>query len=533
METRANPWEQGKSIFDFIKSNLDPDGYYNQEPLQDRAIVTGDSEIFMDPGAADAYLASTKQETEQAAIIGLQIYQGLKAYAEEPNPENASMLYMGISSTPCILYYDSLVDELSNEKIPQPLWHLAREWLYKASSREAVKLAIVICGLYMLNEPDLVVDWQLKKDLMVLSRCEEFTSFVIYALELSHQLEPDDVWDMIEHSMGWGKLCAMQTYSFDSKESKKWLVLHGCELVINYPAVSLLVFSKVNIADVVNKPHLDHEEFQGLTHLFLNYLAFLLGFQQLDPPEEAQDKMPVIDLFSLLQKYLVHAQNYHTELTDAAGLLNICEGLRTMVEDEMWDALTMNQCHLLISSLEALIFSTDWLPQIKANLLDEDGSVNLLAIHMAYALDLDIHKELWTLLKKDPMRTELYEFLLETTDKRRFNRVLKFAREHLEAYLQDEYSLQPLLHSLAETPGQGEDIIQAALTSIYDSCRDAAISVLEEWPDKNWSPRMRLALFKAREMAQHPLLTLRIDVLLKKRSMDFANFLDVIQERNR
>ena len=531
METRTHPWEQGKSIFDFIKSNLDPDGYFNQEPLQDRAIVTGDSEIFMDPGAADAFLASTKGEEEQTALIGAQIYHGLKAYGEDPTPENASMLYMGISSTPCILYYDSLVDALSEEKIPQPLWHLAREWLYKASSREAVKLAIVICGLYMLNEQDLVVDWQLKKDLIILSRCEEFTSFVIYALELSHQLEQDDVWDMIQHSMGWGKLSAMQSYDFASKEAKDWLVLHGCELVINYPAVSLLVFSKVNIAAVLDQPKLTHAQFQGLTHLFLNYLAFLLGFQQLEPPDT--DKLPVLDLYSLLKKYLDHAQSFHTELMDAAGLLNIAEGLRTMVDDEQWDALTMNQCHLLISSLEALIFSTDWLPKIKANLLDEDGEVNLIAIHMAYALDLDIHKELWALLKKDPMRTELYEFLLETQDKRRFNRVLKFAREHLAEYLEDEYSLQPLLRSLENTPGQGQDIIAAALTSIYDSCRDMAISVLEAWPDKNWSPTMRLALFKAREMAQHPLLTLRIDVLLKKRSMDFANFLDVIQEKNR
>ena len=41
------------------------------------------------------------------------------------------MLYMGISSTPCILYYEQLVDALSEERIPQPLWELAREWMYE------------------------------------------------------------------------------------------------------------------------------------------------------------------------------------------------------------------------------------------------------------------------------------------------------------------------------------------------------------------------------------------------------------------
>ena len=44
-----------------------------------------------------------------------------------------------------------------------------------------------------------------------------------------------------------------------------------------------------------------------------------------------------------------------------------------MVEDECWDYLTMNQCHILISELETLVFSQDWLPQIRANLLEPDG----------------------------------------------------------------------------------------------------------------------------------------------------------------
>ena len=90
----------------------------------------------------------------------------------------------------------------------------------RASSRETVKLAIVICGLYMLNEQDLSVNWQLKRDLLLLARCEEFTSFVIYALELSHQLEQKDLWDMLQHTSGWGKLCAMQAYDFSAPEDQ-------------------------------------------------------------------------------------------------------------------------------------------------------------------------------------------------------------------------------------------------------------------------------------------------------------------------
>lgn len=531
METRTKPWKQGKSIFDYVKSNLDKDGFFIRGTLEDRAVVTGDSDVLLQPGAADAYLASNSQGEEAVGAVGNQIYQVLRAYAEDPTPENATMLYMGISSTPCILYYEQLVDALSEERIPQPLWELAREWMYEASSRETVKLAIVICGLYMLNEQDLSVNWQLKRDLLLLARCEEFTSFVIYALELSHQLEQKDLWDMLQHTSGWGKLCAMQAYDFSAPEDQAWLVIHGCELTIDYPAVSLMVFSRVNIPALLDEPHLEHIQFQGICHILLNYLAFLLGFQQLEAPENG--KLPVIDLFSVMKKLLKHAREYHTDLIDGAALINMAGGIRTMVEDECWDYLTMNQCHILISDMEALVFSQDWLPRIKANLLEEDGQVNLLVVQMAYALDLDIHRELWDLLKKDPKRTELYGFLLDTDDKRRFNRVMKFAREHADEYLQEEYVMEPLLQALGEHPGEGEDLLEEALTSIYDSCRNEALSVLDSWPDKNWSPRMRLALVKAREMSQHPLLKLRVDVLLKKRTLDFANFLDVIHEHQK
>ena len=85
----------------------------------------------------------------------------------------------------------------------------------------------------------------------------------------------------------------------------------------------------------------------------------------------------------------------------------------------------------------------------------------------------------------------------------------------------------------AQVLNSESDLLEKALTSIYDSCRGTALGVLDSWPDKNWSPRMRLALLRARDMSQHPLLKLRVDVLLKKRTMDFASFLDVIHEHQK
>ena len=85
-----------------------------------------------------------------------------------------------------------------------------------------------------------------------------------------------------------------------------------------------MIFSRVNIPALLSEPHLEHPQFQGISHILLNYLAFLLGFQQLEAPED--DKMPVIDLFSVMEKFLKHAQEYHTDLMDGAALINMAEG---------------------------------------------------------------------------------------------------------------------------------------------------------------------------------------------------------------
>ena len=93
METRTKPWKQGKSIFDYIKNNLDQEGFFTKENLEDRAVVAGDNQELLEPGAADAFLASSGQAEEASDAVGTQIYQVLEAYAEDPTPENAHALY--------------------------------------------------------------------------------------------------------------------------------------------------------------------------------------------------------------------------------------------------------------------------------------------------------------------------------------------------------------------------------------------------------------------------------------------------------
>ncbi|MCH3950108.1 MAG: hypothetical protein LKE33_04100 [Acidaminococcus sp.] len=515
MEMNNLPWKNEPGIFNLIKEHLDENGFFAPEQIKDKNLLESYPTVFLDPGAADIFLSDMHIEGQEG--LAEPIWQTLIAYAENPDPETAKKIYYGLSATPFIFYYDAIVELMSQAPIPDALWQLCNDWLHEAINPEPIKLAITVAGLYLLNEENLNRAQSLKKDLMLMARCEEFTNYVIYALELGHMLEENDLWEIMNHTNRWGRVSAMEMYNYVTPEEKHWLLLNGWDLNVDYPAISLLILKRSDMMDLLEQDAMSAEDFAAVMHTVVDYVDFLLNFEP--PTRRAAEEMPVIQLYSLLQKCILHAKAHHKTLEEAAVLMNLSRELQTMVDQKNWDQLSMNQCHTLISAIESLVYETPWKEILPKHLLNEDGSTNLLAVQMAYAMEIPIHTRLWNLLKKDPMRTELYPFLLSTESKRSFDRVLAFAEAHVNEYLVDERTIVPLLVALTQHPGEGENILAPALTSLYESVRANAITVLETWPDKNWSPTIQLALMKAKEMTAQPFLTLRLNELLRHRAL--------------
>lgn len=76
------------------------------------------------------------------------------------------------------------------------------------------------------------------------------------------------------HTRGWGRVCAMSTYDFITPEEKHWLLLHGCDLTVDYPAVALLVIEKSNFLEMLEKERMDDETFDAVLHTMVDYLDF-------------------------------------------------------------------------------------------------------------------------------------------------------------------------------------------------------------------------------------------------------------------
>ena len=524
-------WKEESSLYQIIKDHLDQEGYFDPDLIEDQNFVDTYAVLFREPGTSDSYMASMPDRPQEE--VGSVIAGALAAYAKNPDSKAEKELYASISSVPFIIYNDYLVDLLSTQEIPDALWNLCHRWLYHAFAPEVLKLAITVTGLHLLNEENLNEVERLHKDLMLLARCEELTSFVVYALELGHLLENEDLWEILTHTRGWGRVCAMSTYDFITPEEKHWLLLHGCDLTVDYPAVALLVIEKSNFLEMLEKERMDDETFDAVLHTMVDYLDFLVNFEA-QPVEGGVDKvleLPPLSYSHVLERLLEHARQHQTTLEQVAGLMSLREELQEMIDHENWDYLSMNQCHLYVGTLDGVVMGRDWKKILPKEILSKDGSVNILPLQLADILGIDIHTQVWNLLKKDPMRTLLYPYLLQSGSKARLEKVTDFAMLHLDAYLQDERLVIPLLRGLMSVPPWGGDIIAECLSSLHEGARSVAVEVLEAWPDKKWNGKLQMALVRARELTTQPILRMRIDELLNHRTLEFEDFVNYMKDQ--
>ena len=348
-------WKEESSLYQIIKDHLDQEGYFDPDLIEDQNFVDTYAVLFREPGTSDSYMASMPDRPQEE--VGSVIAGALAAYAKNPDSKAEKELYASISSVPFIIYNDYLVDLLSTQEIPDALWNLCHRWLYHAFAPEVLKLAITVTGLHLLNEENLNEVERLHKDLMLLARCEELTSFVVYALELGHLLENEDLWEILTHTRGWGRVCAMSTYDFITPEEKHWLLLHGCDLTVDYPAVALLVIEKSNFLEMLEKERMDDETFDAVLHTMVDYLDFLVNFEA-QPVEGGVDKvleLPPLSYSHVLERLLEHARQHQTTLEQVAGLMSLREELQEMIDHENWDYLSMNQCHLYVGTLDGVV----------------------------------------------------------------------------------------------------------------------------------------------------------------------------------
>ena len=493
-------------LFDYIKTHLDDQGRYTENQLPDRPTP----DLLKNLGAEDAmgYAVDASVDTEGAQrSITL-----LKQYAAHPGMETRRQLTDYLNSISVSRMADCFLENFTTDDLQESMLDLAEEYFYHSSTREPLKFAYLLFGLYGMeqlqkDEPEL---WQ---NLLTIAHCEEFTFHFIYGCRITNFLPQAELWELAYCTHGWGKVYAINSLNFTTQEQRLWLIENGYDLEADYPPLSVRMITESKLGEFLKADQLDHSCFKGALAILNNFLLLTNSFDIATLNQNFN--IASINLPQLLEDLLRHGEQYRENPADVLDLVALDLGLKTIMENENWYKLTFNQCNLLIAHCESIIFSQDWQNYIPAHLLNEQGKIDYILCDLAFELALDITDQLQDYFFQHPQETKLFPYLLAQEGEAYADKIIAYIENNLPLYLNSPHDLTIPLRYLAGQPGSGVNIVSAALVSIFDMPRCMACMTLEAWGPQQLTPTLLSALHTAAGLAQSPFAKACTDRLLQ------------------
>lgn len=498
------------ALFRYISSHLDEKGYFTEPFLPDDPNPT----VPRPFGSEDAFYYTTDfPPNKEGAKKTIKL---LRAYLNSSTIENRQKLYKHLSSISVSTICDPFADEFGLEDDKKDVLEFARTLFYHANHREPLKFAIVLCGIYGMDriqkdEPEL---WQ---DIVTAAHCEEFTFFFFFACRISELYPQEEIWQLLLCTNGWGKVYAINEIEDCTQEQQIMLIQNSLDITVEYPPLSIKLLRLSKLLNILREDNIAYETYKGAAAILSNLLRLINDFPA--PVLEENFTISSIDVNAHFEAFLKKAVNYCDDPDDVLDIIGISIGLRNTISNENWQRFTPNQLHSLLAQCEHLIFQKNWSEEIDKNLIVND-EVNYSLCDLAYEIDLDIWDNLFKYWCQHPRELKLFPFLLAYEDDNRALTVISGIEKNIGLYMEKADDLLVPLRYLRSHPGQGEGIVTAALTSPYDWPRGIAAALLDEWGQEYLTPLIREKLWEARKLSMHPLVTARIDALLRGESFN-------------
>ncbi|WP_304088022.1 hypothetical protein [Phascolarctobacterium succinatutens] len=503
-----------QTIYNFVINHLDEHGRFTETVLSDTNYET----IPRPLGSEDAFYYSTSIESN--IPVAMDLVELMQNYVNEPSQANRSALYEKLKGQVFAAYCDPFMSSYTAEAKNDAAYDLARRFFYNAQHREHVKFALLLFGIYgMKSIHDQ--DSELWQDIVKIAHCEEFTFPFLLACRISSFIPQHVIWELIRCTNAWGRVFAITDCQCQDEEQRLWLLENGTDISVEYPPLSIKFITETHLEEQLQKP-LTYEQYKSAVVIVGNYLI-LLNHTPLKKIEESFN-ITSIDLPKLLKLILEQSQQHIHKPEDMLDMLSYAQALRSLIDENNLSQLSLNETQVLIASFENIIYSRDMTEEILANLIKDD-EVNYTLCDLAVEMEIDIWQQLFDFWKKHPMEIELFPYLLSYEGSDRSKQVLKYISRHLLEYSIDSGSLLVPLRYLAIHPGEGEAIVCAALTSIYDLTRGIACGILDEWPPELITPAIRNALMEGRKLSNNDVVTARIDCLLQGKKFRIDKFM--------
>lgn len=503
-----------ETMYQFITKHLDDHGRFTEETLCDAQ----STELTPPLGTEDAhyYTIDTQPNPEPAQKLVTE----LRNYMAEPSQQNRTQIYKTLSTVGFAYYCDNFLNAFTEDEMNVVAFDLARRFFYNADNRYPVKFALLLFGLYGMEqiketEPEL---WQ---DIVRVAHCEEFTFAFLYACKIKNYLPQQEIWELVRVTSSWGKVFAIIDCKCHTEEERLWLLENGPDTAVEYSPLAVKLITETHLEELLAK-ELTYPQYKGAVACIGNYLLMFLQFTH----KEIEDNFntSAINLQLLLEELLDKAEHFVSSADDVLEMISYATTLTRLREEQNLPQLSLNQAQLLIARFEKIIYSKDWSPEIQANLIKDD-KINYSLCDLAFELNMDIWQQLYDYWLQHPQESNLFSYLLSYEEEGRAERVLQQITAFISYYTTEETTLLVPLRYLADHPGRGEGIICAALKGFFELPRGFACKLLDIWGLEYITPAINFALLEAARLTTNDFIGAHISCLLQGKHFDLEQYI--------
>lgn len=463
MKLEFNPWEHKEKIVSYIQQQVQEHGKIDDDYLPDEDYVYAEGQLRFAAGFSDQLVDEIPTPFFAKKLV--------KLFGEQinnPTTKTRKSTYESIISDNIASYGNEFIARFQEAQVDEDLVQKEALWLLEhAAHREVVKFAIIVLGC---------TNCEKYKDLLfTIGMHEEFTSYVLFALQDGSAQANEEIWQLAKSLQGWGKIAAVEELEPRTEEIKYWLLTKGCENTImnEYLASTCAIKGELDIA--LYEEEISKDLYDGAGVIVEALLSE-------ESPHEGIDDYPYAS--SVLSRFVHHAYTHCKELKDFIPIMEICRFLdqdKEVWEERFNDQWKRYEYDSIKEAIQPLINDSKWSREAAEAL---QQGFDYQAFEVASFYQLDVAMNLFKLLEKFPMDSELYLAIMNTDNLQYITELCRFAQKNfslLNLSDDEKVCLQCIVQDLHKFEGIGLPLIEAALESNNEGLQYHALVALDAW----------------------------------------------------
>lgn len=463
MKLEFIPWEHKEKIVSYIQQQVQEHGKIDDDYLPDEDYIYAEGQLRFAAGFSDQLADDIPTPFFAKKLVKL-----FEEQINNPTTKTRKATYESIISDTIASYGNEFIARFEEAQLDEALVQKEALWLLEhAAHREVVKFAIIALGC---------TNCEKHKDLLLtIGMHEEFTSYVLFALKDGSAQANEEIWQLAKSLQGWGKIAAVEQLEARTEEIKYWLLTKGCKNAIMNEYLASTCATKGDLDIALYEETISKDLYDGAGII----IEALLNEES---PHEGIDAYPYAG--AVLSRFVTHAHTHCKELKDFIPIMKISRFLDQ--EEEVWEERFHNQWKRheydsIKEAIQPLINDSKWSREAAEAL---QQGFDYQAFEVADFYGLDVISDLFKLLEKSPLDSELYLAIMHTNKLQYITDLCRFAQENFSlSNLSDDEQvcLQFIIQDLHKFEGMGLPLIEAALESNNEGLQYHALVALDVW----------------------------------------------------